>query len=161
LFRDAELFPYGNDATSALNRARAKLFVEIFFLKVNPIYYAAVIRGEPNLGKSLVEAINTWLVPVLPDTKFVLGDKFGLAEILVSPFIVRLYLIEKLGILGEGVGAEWAKIDKWSRWTQAVLDNESVKKTFDVDHEARKVVDRVRRVREAKVTAHGASPPKV
>ena len=95
---------------------------------------------------------------MLPDTPFILGDKFGLAEILVSPFVLRLYLLEKLGILGEGIGAQLSAFDKWNKWAQAVISNESVKQTFAVEQEARKTVDRIRKVREAnKVAANGSA----
>lgn len=153
LFRDAELFPYGTDAASALKRAKAKQFVETFLLKINPIYYAAVIKGEPNLGTSLVEAINKFIIPLLPaDTTFIIGEKFGLAEILVAPFVVRLFLLGKLGFLGDGMDVKLAEITKWDAWTKAIIANESVKKTFNWEAEARKTVDRIRKVREAKIT---------
>jgi hypothetical protein len=133
--------------------------VETFLLKVNPIYYAAVIKGEPDLGPSLVEAINKFIIPLLPEkTTFIIGNKFGLAEILVSPFVVRLFLLAKLGFLGEGADLKLAEISKWDAWTKAIIANESVKKTFNWEAEARKTVDRIRKVREGKgtVTANGA-----
>lgn len=133
--------------------------METFLLKVNPIYYAAVIKGEPDLGPSLVEAINKFIVPLLPEkTTFIIGDKFGLAEILVSPFVVRLFLLAKLGFLGEGADLKLAEISKWDAWTKAIIANESVKKTFNWEAEARKTVDRIRKVREGKgtATANGA-----
>jgi len=158
LFRDAQLLPYGGDATSALQRARARQFVEIYISKINPFYYAAVIKGEPNVGPALVEAIQKYIVPILPDTPFILGDKFGLAEILVSPFVVRLYLLAKLGFLGEGVEAKLEAVGKWNTWANHVLANESLKKTFNLEAEGRKVVDRIRKVREAnKIVALSAS----
>jgi len=133
--------------------------VETFLLKVNPIYYAAVIKGEPDLGPSLVEAINKFIIPLLPEkTTFIIGNKFGLAEILVSPFVVRLFLLAKLGFLGEGADLKLAEISKWDAWTKAIIANESVKKTFNWEAEARKTVDRIRKVREGKgtTTANGA-----
>jgi glutathione S-transferase len=132
-----------------LNRARAKQFVEVFLSKINPIYYAAVIRGEPNLGPALVQAIKTYIVPILPSTTFIIGEKFGLAEILVSPFILRLYLLAKLGLLGEGTEAKLDEIKSWSKYVSAVLANESLKSTFVWESEARKAIDRIRKVREA------------
>lgn len=133
--------------------------METFLLKVNPIYYAAVIKGEPDLGPSLVEAINKFIIPLLPEkTTFIIGNKFGLAEILVSPFVVRLFLLAKLGFLGEGADLKLAEISKWDAWTKAIIANESVKKTFNWEAEARKTVDRIRKVREGKgtTTANGA-----
>ena len=106
LFREAELSPYGNDTTSALQRARAKQFVEVFLAKVNTFYYAAVVRGEPNVGAGLVESIKKFVEPILPDTTFIIGEKFGLAEVLVSPFLIRIYLLGKLGLLGDGIDAK-------------------------------------------------------
>lgn len=154
LFREAELFPFGTDVTSALNRAKAKQFVETFLLKINPIYYAAVVKGEPNLGPSLIENINKFIVPLLPDnTPFVLGEKFGLAEILVAPFVVRLFLLGKLGLLGDGADVKLAEIPKWYEWTKEIIRNESVKKTFNWETEARKAVDRVNKIREANTAA--------
>ena len=151
LFREAELLPYGTDSESALKRAKAKQFVETFLLKINPIYYAAVIKGEPNLGASLVEAIHKFIIPLFPqDSTFIIGDKFGLAEILVAPFVVRLFLLGKLGYLGDGIDGELAKIKKWDAWTKAIISNESVKKTFNWEAEARKTVDRIKKVRDAK-----------
>jgi glutathione S-transferase len=166
LFREAELFPYGNDATSALQRARAKQFVELFLLKVNPYYYAAVIHGAANQGPALIESIKTFIIPLFPAQggPFIIGSKFGLAEILLAPFVVRIYLIAKLGLLGDGIEAKLAELGKWDAWARGVLANESVKKTFDYQFEARKAIDRVRKIREASkvsapnATTGGASP---
>ena len=149
LFREAELFPYGNDTTSALQRARAKQFVEVFNAKVNPFYYAAVVRGEPNIGPALIESVAKFIEPLLPDTPYVIGNKFGLAEILCSPFLIRIYLIAKLGLLGDGIDAKFAEVKKWDKWATVCLANESVKSTFNYEFEARKVVERVRKIREA------------
>jgi glutathione S-transferase len=148
LFREASLLPFGEDASSALARARARQFAEVYISKINPFYYAAVIRGEHNVGPGLVEAIEKYIVPLLPGTTFVVGEKFGLAEILVSPFVLRLYLVAKLGFLGEGVEGKLDKIEKWNKWATAVLANESLKKTFNLEYEGRKAIDRIRKVRE-------------
>jgi len=98
-------------------------------------------------------------LPLLPEkSTFVIGDKFGLAEILVAPFVLRLYLSVKLGLLGEGVEAKLAEIPKWDKWARAVLANESVKATFNYETEARKTLDRVKKVREAnKLNTNGAA----
>jgi glutathione S-transferase len=158
LFREAELFPYGNDTTSALQRARAKQFVEVFLAKVNTFYYAAVVRGEPNVGAGLVESIKKFVEPLIPDTTFIIGEKFGLAEILVSPFLIRLYLLAKLGLLGDGIDAKFAEATKWDKWARATLANESLRSTFNYEFEARKAVDRIRKIREAaKVSSNGAT----
>jgi len=148
LFREAALFPYGTDTTSAMQRARARQFVEIFLAKVNTFYYGAIVRGEPNVINGLVESIEKFLVPVLPDTPFVLGDKFALPEILTSPFVLRIYLLAKLGLLGEGAEAKLAAIPKWDKWARGVLANESVRATFELEKEGRKAIDRIRKVRE-------------
>ena len=158
LFREAELFPYGNDTTSALQRARAKQFVEVFNAKVNPFYYAAVVRGEPNVGPALLESIKKFVEPLLPDTPYIIGNKFGLAEILCSPFVIRIYLIAKLGLLGDGIDVKFAEATKWDKWARACLANESLRSTFNYEFEARKAVDRVRKIREAaKVSVTGAA----
>jgi glutathione S-transferase len=161
LFRDAELYPYGNDASSAIKRARAKQFVEVFNAKVNPYYSNAVVRGELNVGPALIESIKTFIIPLLPEkTQFVIGDKFGLAEILVAPFVLRIYLVAKLGLLGDGVEEKFAtEVEKWDKWAKAVLANGSVRKTFNYEAEARKAVDRVRKIREANklAAANGAA----
>jgi glutathione S-transferase len=158
LFREAQLFPYGNDTTSALQRARAKQFVEVFLAKVNTFYYAAVVRGEPNVGAALVESIKKFIEPLLPDTTFIIGEKFGLAEILVSPFLIRIYLIAKLGLLGDGMDAKFAEITKWDKWARATLANENLRNTFNYEFEARKALDRIRKIREAaKVGSNGAT----
>jgi glutathione S-transferase len=152
------LLPFGTDASSAVKRAKAREFVEVYISKINPFYYAAVVKGEPNVGPALVDAIQKFIVPLLPDTTYVLGDKFGLAEILVSPFVLRLYLLAKLGFLGEGIEPKLGKIEKWNKWANAVLANESLKKTFDVPFEGRKTVDRIRKVREAnKLASQGTA----
>ena len=148
------MFPYGTDVTSTLQRAKAKQFVETFLLKINPIYYAAVVKGEPNLGPSLIENINKFIIPLLPDkTPFILGNKIGLAEILVAPFVVRIYLLGKLGLLGDGTDVKLTEIPKWYEWTKEIIKTESVKKTFNWEAEARKAVDRVRKIREANAAA--------
>ena len=150
LFREAQLFPYGNDASSALKRARAKQFVEVFNTKVHPYYYAAVVKGESNGGPALIESIKTYIEPLLPnESTFVLGDKFGLAEILCAPFVVRIYLVAKIGLLGEGIDEKFLEVNKWNKWARGIFANENVRKTFDYEFEARKVINRVRKIREA------------
>jgi glutathione S-transferase len=149
LFRDTELFPYGNDVSSALHRARAKQFVEVFSIKVNPFYYSAVVKGESNTGPALIESIKTFIEPLLPDTPFFLGEKFGLPEILCAPFVVRIYLVAKLGLLGDRIEAKFAELQKWDKWAKGVLANENLRKTFNYEFEARKAVDRVRKIRAA------------
>jgi glutathione S-transferase len=127
--------------------------------KVNPFYYNTVIKGEQDVGPALIDSINTYLVPFLPDsTTFVIGDRFGLAEILVAPFVIRVYLAMKLNLFGEGIDAKLAKMEKWDRWAKAVLANKNVRKTFDFEFEARKTLGRVRKVREAnKLAANGGT----
>lgn len=102
------------------------------------------------MGPALVESIKKFILPLLPENSpFIIGEKFGLAEILVSPFVLRIYLLSKLGILGEGADVKLAALEKWDRWVKNVLANENLKKTFDTEYEARKAIDRVRKVREA------------
>ena len=149
LFRDVELFPYGNDASSALRRAQAKQFVEIFNIKVIPFYFAAIVKGESNVGPALVESIKTYMVPLFTSQgPYLLGDKFGLADILCAPFVVRIYLLAKLGLLGAGVEGKLAEVEMWEKWARAVLANESLRKTFNYEFEARKAVDRMRKISE-------------
>lgn len=96
-----------------------------------------------------MESIKSFIIPLLPDTRFILGEKFGLPEILTAPFVIRLYLCAKLGLLGDGIETGLAELEKWDRWAKAVLANESVRKTFHYEYEARRAIDRVRKIREA------------
>jgi len=82
-----------------------------------------------------------------------LGEKFGLTEILCAPFVIRIYLIAKIGLLGEGIEEKFGEVKKWNNWARAVLANESLRKTFNYEFEARRAVDRVRKIREAKKLA--------
>ena len=108
------------------------------------------MKGELNVGPALVESIKTFIEPLLPeDSPFFLGDKFGLTEILCAPFLVRIYLIAKLGLLGEDVEGKFGEVKKWNKWARAVLANASVRKTFHYEFEARRAVDRVRKITEA------------
>lgn len=158
MFRDAGLFLYDNNELSALHRARARQFVEVFSIKVNPFYYSAVVKGELNVGPALIESIKNFIVPLLPDSQFILGDKFSLPEILCAPFVIRIYLLVRLGLLGEGVEQKMAQVEKWNKWARAILSNENVRKTFDFEFEARKAVDRIRKIREAnKFNANNAN----
>lgn len=78
-----------------------------------------------------------------------MGEKFGLTEILCAPFVIRIYLMAKLGLLGEGIEGKFGEVKKWDKWAKAVLANESLRKTFDYEFEARRAVERVRKIREA------------
>lgn len=87
--------------------------------------------------------------PLLPeDGPFLLGEKFGLTEILCAPFVIRLYLTAKIGLLGEGIEGKFEEAKKWDKWAKAVLANENVRKTFNYELEARRAVNRVRKVRD-------------
>jgi hypothetical protein len=63
--------------------------------------------------------------------------------------VIRIYLIAKLGLLGEGVEEKLGEVKKWNKWARSVLANESVKKTFNYETEARRAVARVSKIREA------------
>jgi glutathione S-transferase len=126
---------------------------------VHPYYYAAVVKGESNGGPALIESINTYIEPLLSsESTFVLGDKFGLAEILCAPFVVRIYLIAKIGLLGEGIDEKFSEARGWDKWARGIFANENVRKTFDYEFEARKVINRVRKIREA--NKHSVNGPR-
>ena len=62
-------------------------------------------------------------------------------------------MIAKIGLLGEGIEEKFGEVKKWNNWARAVLANESLRKTFNYEFEARRAVDRVRKIREAKKLA--------
>jgi len=67
----------------------------------------------------------------------------------------------KIGLLGEGMEAKYAEVGKWDKWARAVLGNENVRKTFNYEFEARKALERVRKIREANRLRNTANSTKV
>lgn len=58
-------------------------------------------------------------------------------------------MIAKIGLLGEGVEGKFGELKKWDKWAKAVIANGSLRKTFNFEFEARRAVERVRKIREA------------
>lgn len=74
---------------------------------------------------------------------FFLGDKFSLVDIMLAPWAKRLFLIDHYKPGGVGIppsGQRGSEVDeeiwkRWEEWYKAVMERESVKKTWSEDEQ--------------------------
>lgn len=134
LFPSARLLP-----TDPVQRARARLFVNLADSKLTPAVMAALSKpgSSPEEYYSAIEAIQN----LLPENgKYALGDAFTIADIAIAPFFPRMEVVlaNDLGKypVGEAIKVyntlrNDPKYAKYRRYADALKERESFKNTFD------------------------------
>ncbi|CAE6423670.1 unnamed protein product [Rhizoctonia solani] len=138
----ADLYPdSGLLSANPVERAQTRFIIDLFSNKVLPAFFSVSWKGESpealyNGLLAFQEQIELYAKPFLG------GDKFNIADAAVAPFLVRLeaHLRRDVGGFGTGEGPkiydEIFKSERFktiTKYTQAVLARESVKKSFPED----------------------------
>ncbi|KAL6250206.1 hypothetical protein RBB50_002507 [Rhinocladiella similis] len=151
----------GKDATNALYRARVAFFVDTFFTKAIPKFFATQ-RAEGAAEKEAAaeefvdilakeqEPLFTW--DVNSSAPFFGGsEKLTLAEALTGPFVLRLIALSKPEydlVSPKIISILEAKTPKFAAWAKKVVKEESVTYIFD----EKKIAERTK-ARFAKLAA--------
>ncbi|GAB1517246.1 hypothetical protein RhiTH_000290 [Rhizoctonia solani] len=151
----ADLYPNsGLLSTNPVERAQARFIIDLFSTKALPAFFAVTWKGESPDG--LYSALLAFQVQLELHAKpFLGGDKLNIADVAVAPFLARLdsHLRNDVGGFETGVGSkiydEIFKSERFntlSKYAQALLARETVKKSFPED----KYLERIKaRVQEA------------
>lgn len=148
------LLPAGDDALSAYERARCRLWIDHISSRIVPAFYR-FLQHTPDKSYSISDArsellahIKTFMKEVLDHEKeidipesekgpFFLGNRFSLVDITLVPWALRLFLIDHykkpdgVGIPTMGEGGEDQELwDRWHAWFGAVRQRTSVTDTM-------------------------------
>ncbi|KAK9325551.1 thioredoxin-like protein [Lipomyces orientalis] len=130
LFPEAKLIP-----SDPLLRAQSRLMSDRFMEFIFPVYREMLMGGNLDARTKVFDAIDKFL-PYLKDAKPFFGgsDHLILAEIMIAPFISRLYLIlESELVSGETFQKLTSdpKYEYFNTWVQNILASPGLKGTFD------------------------------
>ncbi|EPQ53756.1 glutathione S-transferase [Gloeophyllum trabeum ATCC 11539] len=123
-------------------RAKARFFIDAVGTKLNPKFFALVMRGEPGAGEGLLQGIEE-IQKLLPEEgkgKYAVGDVYTIADAAITPFLARMEVAIKndLGAFEPGEGTKvYEKLQgdpKYARFRKYLDDvkaRPSFQKTFD------------------------------
>ncbi|KAK9366940.1 thioredoxin-like protein [Lipomyces kononenkoae] len=149
LFPEAQLIP-----SEPFLRAQSRLMADRFMEYLQPIYREVVYSGIPDSGAKIFGAIEKFL-PYLKDAKPFFGgsDHMTLAEILIAPFLSRIYMVlESELVSGETIRTLTTdpKYEYFNTWAQNIFATPGLKGTFDKTANFVWVKDRYDSVAKAK-----------
>lgn len=143
-------------------RARCRLWIDFVGSRLVPAFYK-FLQHTPDKSYSVEEArqqlhghVKTFAREMSAGGPWFLGETFGMVDVSLAPWAMRLWLIDyyKPGGLGfpeEGQGGEdedaWRR---WRAWLGAILDRPSAKATFS---EKEQYVDVYKRYAEDKTNS--------
>ncbi|KAJ5898121.1 hypothetical protein N7504_008409 [Penicillium tannophilum] len=141
----SNLLPASGPAENALFRARLSFFVDSFFSKVVPHFFASVRSASEEERESHAEALVAAVVkevePLLADTDgkgpfFGGNEKITLAEVQSGSFQCRIMGFSKPehGLVSKNLPALLeAQAPRFKRWAEAAAQQESVNYMFDLN----------------------------
>ena len=88
---------------------------------------------KEKLAKEFVDGVEKDIEPQLKNASPFFGgsSKITLAEALTAPFILRVYVLAKHGILPQSIVDGFGKLPNFSKWASEVVKQESVTYVFD------------------------------
>ncbi|CAI7611224.1 unnamed protein product [Penicillium glandicola] len=139
---ETHLLPASSPTENALYRARLAFFVDAFFSKALPSFFAslrATDDAERELAaEQLVAAIVKEVEPLLADTEgkgpfFSGSEKLTLAEVLSGSFLLRILSFTKPehGLVSAKLPTLLEQVPRFKRWAEATVAHESVNFIYD------------------------------
>ncbi|EXJ92952.1 glutathione S-transferase [Capronia epimyces CBS 606.96] len=143
---------------NAYERARCRIWIDHISGRIVPAFYRFMQHQHSDLSPyTLDEAraeflhhIKTFVQEADPTGPFFLGDQFSMVDVMLAPWLCRLFLFDVfkggLGIPAEGKGgADEPVWQRWRRWAKATEERQSV---LDTLSERRQYIDAYRRYAE-------------
>ncbi|KAL1983354.1 hypothetical protein VTN96DRAFT_10413 [Rasamsonia emersonii] len=136
----SHLLPPSNSTENALYRARLAFFVDAFFSKVIPHFWAGVraasAEERDEAAQALVGAVTKEIEPLLEEGKgpfFGGSDRLTLAEVLTGSFLLRITSFSKpeYGLLSAKLPSLLDQVPKFKRWAEATVQHPSVNFIWD------------------------------
>ena len=133
------------------------LFVHAFTNSVNPKFFDALfspVAEAKTKSTAILSAIRDEIEPLLHDASPFFGGsgRLTMAEVMTAPFVLRLHVFCKAGILPEELGTGLAKLEKYSKWAERVMDMESVMGVWDEEFMIGMIRGRIEEARAAAAT---------
>jgi len=130
-------------------RAESRLMADRFVEYVFPVYRAATYEGKFEALEGLSEAIRKFLPYLKNATPFFGGsDHLSTPEILIAPFISRLYML----LESDAVSAKYfttlttdPQLKYFNTWAQNIISSPGVKGTFEKTSNMANLLDRVKK----------------
>ncbi|KAF3759908.1 thioredoxin-like protein [Cryphonectria parasitica EP155] len=151
----SHLLPASSDPKGPRTRARIAFFVDAWFSKCNSVYtktWQAKAEDEAGeLADSLVKVVVKEIEPLLQDAGPFFGgsNKLTFAEVLTAPFVLRLKVFAKHGLLPAGLLTAFAEqAPNFHKWSEAVIKSPSVTGIFDEDLLVEKMKVRIAKAKE-------------
>ncbi|KAL2428450.1 hypothetical protein ABEF91_008615 [Exophiala dermatitidis] len=143
-------------ADDAYERARCRIWIDHISGRIVPAFYRFMQHSDSKpytldeARAELLHHIKTFVAEADPEGPFFLGDQFGMVDIMLAPWLCRLFLFDVykggLGIPEEGKGGQDEHIwQRWRKWAKAVEARQSVQDTLS---ERKQYIDAYRRYAE-------------
>ena len=156
----ADMFPSrllplpDSSPTAPLFRVRMAMFVHAFSNSMNPKFFDALFSPVAEVkAKSMatLATIRDEIEPLLHDAGPFFGgsERMTMAEVMTAPFVLRLHVFCKAGILPEELGTGLAKLEKYSKWAERVIEMESVMGVWDEEFMIGMIRGRIEEARAA------------
>lgn len=159
----------------AYEKARARIWIDHVSGKIIPAFYRFMQHTDAKTytldeaRAELLGHLKTFIREADPKGPFFLGSQFSMVDVMLAPWLCRLFLFDVykqggLGVPGKGDGGEDEEVwNRWRAWADAVENRESVLDTLsERDH----YLDAYKRYAEdttqsgvAKATREGRSLP--
>lgn len=132
----SHLLPAAGSVENALKRARINFFIDTWNTKAGSHWFQIAMKdGEERdrLVKDFIAVVTKEIEPLLKNANPFFGgsEKLTLAEVIVAPFILRIYSLTKYGVLPQEVTDGLEGLPNFSKWAAAVIKHPSVLYIWD------------------------------
>ncbi|KAI1360870.1 glutathione S-transferase [Xylaria arbuscula] len=146
-YAENALLPRGFDEGNVYERARCRLWIEHIGSKIVPAFYK-FLQHTPEKDYTIEEARENFLGNIKSFVRemddgdnepWFLGSRFSLVDIMLAPWVKRMFLIDHykpggVGIPEEGKAGEDEEVWKrWRAWFGAITQRKSVLDTWSED----------------------------
>ncbi|KAK0729550.1 glutathione S-transferase domain-containing protein [Lasiosphaeris hirsuta] len=151
------LLPAPADSAREATQQRITSFVQTYFQKVASAFMKVQqAKSDEDRTAALanyVDAAATELDPLLADAApfFAGSSRLTLAEILLGPFLLRAYLLPKVGLLPESLLADLAaKAPVFDKWAKQAITHPSLTGSWDEEMVAAHMKSKAKKAQAAK-----------
>lgn len=129
----------------AYERARCRLWIDHISTKIIPGFYK-FLQHTPEKAYSIEDArseflgnIKTLVQQMDSSGPWFLGERFSLVDVMLAPWVKRLFLIDHYKPGGVGINEARAEDEetwtRWQKWFDAITSRQSVKETWSDDEQ--------------------------
>ncbi|KAF2449669.1 thioredoxin-like protein [Karstenula rhodostoma CBS 690.94] len=133
----SHLLPPSDSVDNALKRARINFFVDTWATKAGSFWFKIAAEDsqeeKEKLSQELINVVNKEIEPLLNDAAPFFGGsaKLTFAEVIIAPFVLRLYAFTKHGLLPKSVSDGLNGLPNFSKWAAEVVKHDSVTYIWD------------------------------